>query len=79
MIKKLALAVATTMTLCSLSVSVLAKDNDVIALQKSCNGGDLENCYIVGTLYMDGDGVEKDSFSGVKLVEKACEGGVVDA
>lgn len=32
--KKLALAVATTMTLCSLSVSVLAKDNDVIALQK---------------------------------------------
>lgn len=50
------------MTLCSLSVSVLAKDNDVIALQKSCNGGDLENCYIVGTLYMDGDGVEKDSF-----------------
>lgn len=34
MIKKLALAVATTMTLCSLSVSVLAKDNDVIALQK---------------------------------------------
>ncbi len=79
MIKKLALAVATTMTLCSLSVPVLAKDNDVIALQKSCNGGDLENCYIVGTLYMDGDGVEKDSFSGVKLVEKACEGGVVDA
>lgn len=60
-------------------ISVNAQDIDFSQLNRECNEGDLDSCFLAGTLYIEGDGTDKDVFSGVKLTEKACEGGVIQA
>ena len=46
---------------------------------KACDSGDMKGCGVLGTMYYDGDGVEKDSLKGVKLFQKACDGGNIEA
>src|SRR5574344_1867059 len=70
----LLLAVTTTFSSVALAD---AYSND--ELLNYCNQGNMDDCYILGTLYVDGDGIKKDLYAGSRLIEKACENGQVNA
>ena len=45
------------------------------SFKKACDGGDMRGCRSLGTMYANGNGVEKDFSKAVELYKKACDGG----
>ena len=43
--------------------------------KKACDGGEMYGCYNLGTIYANGNGVEKDFSKAAELFKKACDGG----
>jgi len=41
----------------------------------ACDGGDMTDCYNLGRMYENGDGVKQDKFKAVEFYTKACDGG----
>ena len=41
--------------------------------EKTCDGGYIDSCSVLGVLYMDGHGVKQDYNKAAKLFEKACK------
>ena len=72
-----------SLIVCSLSFMSLnatfAEDINLKEIVDSCNAGDIDNCFLAGTLLIEGTDVEKDSLTGVKLAEKACTKGLREA
>ncbi|MCI6178773.1 MAG: sel1 repeat family protein, partial [Campylobacter sp.] len=50
-------------------------DKAVELYKKACDGGDMRGCRSLGTMYANGNGVEKDFSKAVELYKKACDGG----
>ena len=46
---------------------------------KTCNDGNNGNCYNLGLLYINGQGVKQDYNKAAKLYEKACNGEIIQA
>ncbi|MDD7323120.1 MAG: sel1 repeat family protein, partial [Campylobacter lanienae] len=46
--------------------------------KKACDGGDMSGCGNLGSMYADGNGVEKNEQKAVELYKKACDGGYMD-
>ena len=44
-------------------------------LKKACDGGDMDGCYNLGTIYANGNGVEKNVKKAMDLYKKVCDGG----
>ena len=42
--------------------------------EKTCDGGYIDSCSVLGIIYMDGQGVKQDYHKAAKLFEKACKG-----
>ena len=43
--------------------------------KKACDGGDMRGCFNLGTMYANGNGVQKDFSKAAQLFKKACDGG----
>jgi TPR repeat protein len=61
-------------TACAGLVAIVQRDGPDV-LQRSCDGGDGENCFILGSLYYAGRGVPKDSTRATALFRRSCESG----
>ncbi|HEY1207743.1 MAG TPA: protein kinase [Terracidiphilus sp.] len=46
---------------------------------QACNGGIATDCFILGRMYRNGDGVSRNQFRAVTLLSKACDAGIADS
>ena len=54
---------------------VVAKDMDPKKLADSCNNGNMDICFSLGTLYARGEGVKQNYQKAAELYQKSCDGG----
>lgn len=50
-------------------------DKAAALLEKSCEAGNPQGCYTLGSLYEKGDGVAQNKYKAVALYTQACRGG----
>lgn len=66
---------------CYVAVKAYFKDNENVSnslWQKSCEGGYLPSCQMLGWIFFNGIDVEKDSVKGVSYFKRTCDAGIVE-
>jgi hypothetical protein len=52
-----------------------AKNSGDKVLDQACSGGDVVACYVIGGLYLNGQGIERNEVHAAALFEKSCDAG----
>src|SRR5262249_37548696 len=70
---------ALLMILAVLSLAAAGQQSagDIVRFNSECAQGKYDRCFILGSAYLAGDGVAKNEAHAAELLQRACNGGIV--